>query len=433
MRFAFVTLGSAGDLHPMLALAREMTDRGHDVALLAQAPHEQEVAREGVRFISIASQRDHDRTLTHPDLWHPIRGLGVLWRHLVVPAIEPTLDALSSWQAEQSVCPVVVAAPLAIGARLFRDQAKVPLISVATAPTALRTIEDPMFLGSWQVPVRTPRAIRSLLWRLLDWLKLDPLAQPSIRVWQQRLGIPPLPPQLLKNWLLSPDGVLALFPSEFCTPRPDWPPNTMQFGFPLYQPRVPTPLSPGLQRFLDAAPAPWLVYPGSAHAGATRETQRLQSLVSALIKLQQSVVLISRQSALSTVAEKHPMVHIEPWTDLSVLLPRAKAIVHHGGIGTCAWALAHHTPQVVWPSAYDQFENGWHVEAMRQGRVLHGQLPDGTGLLELIQPVISAPDGTPLNESTGNNSRAPETQSSSGKICDWLETISQNTIHTKEQ
>ena len=42
---------------------------------------------------------------------------------------------------------------------------------------------------------------------------------------------------------------------------------------------------------------------------------------------------------------------------LSKLLPRTAALVHHGGIGSCAQGLAAGVPHVVRPMSYDQFDN----------------------------------------------------------------------------
>src|SRR5262249_31774015 len=46
-----------------------------------------------------------------------------------------------------------------------------------------------------------------------------------------------------------------------------------------------------------------------------------------------------------------------PYVPLAALLPRAAALVHHGGIGTTAEALRAGVPQVIVPLAYDQFDN----------------------------------------------------------------------------
>jgi rhamnosyltransferase subunit B len=54
----------------------------------------------------------------------------------------------------------------------------------------------------------------------------------------------------------------------------------------------------------------------------------------------------------------------------SALLPRAAAVVHHGGIGTTAEAFRAGIPQLIVPFAYDQFENGLRAKRIGVADVL---------------------------------------------------------------
>ena len=49
------------------------------------------------------------------------------------------------------------------------------------------------------------------------------------------------------------------------------------------------------------------------------------------------------------------------------MLPRAAALVHHGGIGTTSQALAAGCPQLIMPMAHDQRDNAHHVADLRAG------------------------------------------------------------------
>jgi rhamnosyltransferase subunit B len=52
-----------------------------------------------------------------------------------------------------------------------------------------------------------------------------------------------------------------------------------------------------------------------------------------------------------------PHAHAVSYAPFDALLPRLAALVHHGGIGTTAQALAAGLPQGVVPFAHDQFDN----------------------------------------------------------------------------
>jgi UDP:flavonoid glycosyltransferase YjiC (YdhE family) len=56
-----------------------------------------------------------------------------------------------------------------------------------------------------------------------------------------------------------------------------------------------------------------------------------------------------------------------PYVPFSELLPHVAALVHHGGIGTTAQALAAGCPQLIMPLAHDQFDNAQRVGQLRAG------------------------------------------------------------------
>src|SRR5690606_3215095 len=56
-----------------------------------------------------------------------------------------------------------------------------------------------------------------------------------------------------------------------------------------------------------------------------------------------------------------------------LLLPRASAIVHHGGAGTTAQALGSGRPALVVPHSHDQFDNAERVRRLGVARTLYPQ------------------------------------------------------------
>lgn len=380
------TLGSAGDLHPYLAVARALVRQGHDVHFLSQAPLREAVEAEGVRFRPIASERDHQRTLHHPGLWHPVGGFGVLWRHLCVPAIEPTVQALRELAAQPGPL-TVFASPLVVGARLAREVLRFRLVSGYTAPAALRSCAEPMFLAQWRVPRWLPGAARRGLWRALDAWKLEPMARQHLLPWRQALGLGPQQGSTFGEWIHSPDGGIAMFPPWFAPPAADWPLQPQAAGFPLFEPTLP-PLTepPSLPAFL-AAPggAPVVVYPGSAASGG-REFLA-QALAACRLAGRRALLLSSYTDQWPEALGADALAL--PHARLPGLLPQAAALIHHGGIGTCAQALAAGTPQVVLPSAYDQFDNGERTARGGWGVSHTGSRLPPAALADLLQQALA--------------------------------------------
>ena len=63
------------------------------------------------------------------------------------------------------------------------------------------------------------------------------------------------------------------------------------------------------------------------------------------------------------------IIHL-PYAPLSALLPRSAALVHHGGVGTVAQALAAGIPQLVVPVAFDHFDEGRRLKDRDLGATL---------------------------------------------------------------
>lgn len=378
VKIVVMTLGSAGDLHPFLAVARALHEQGADVLLASQASHEAEVLAQGVPFAPITDADAEARTLAHPDLWHPIRGLGVLWRHLVVPSIAPSTRLLGELSRGQPLR--VLASPLAIGARLAADRWPLRLTLAHTAPTSLRSIQTPMFLGPYQVPAWLPIPARRLLWRGLDAWRLEPMARPALQAWRSDHGLAPFTGSVFGDWLHRGQQVCGLWPDEFAAPPADAPPGFWLCGFPLYE------ANPA-----DTEPAVDVVlYPGSV---ATPAAHAMRAAAAALAARGLGVRLLGPDS---------PRAH------LSALLAVTQVFVHHGGIGALAQGLRAGVHQIVMPSAYDQHQNGWRLGQLMGDRSICSES-------ELLQTVlrrldVARPTARPWVLSRPGNPNAAVTQ-----------------------
>jgi len=77
----------------------------------------------------------------------------------------------------------------------------------------------------------------------------------------------------------------------------------------------------------------------------------------------------------------------------SALLPRLSALVHHGGIGTSAQALAAGIPQLVVPFAHDQFDNAARLHRLGVAVRLRTQAP-AAEWRDALQGLLEAPGRT---------------------------------------
>ncbi len=72
------------------------------------------------------------------------------------------------------------------------------------------------------------------------------------------------------------------------------------------------------------------------------------------------------------------------------LLPRAAALVHHGGIGTAAQALRAGCPQLVMPMAFDQPDNAVRLQRLGVGSYLRPSRFTGMAVARELETLLGS-------------------------------------------
>lgn len=165
----------------------------------------------------------------------------------------------------------------------------------------------------------------------------------------------------------------------------------------------PGPDAPGLDEFLDAGPAPVFLGLGSATDGAMRE--RFASLVGAAVDAGQRVVTM-RASGLTDADFPADRVCLTSETPYDSLFLRCSLIVHHGGSGTTASALAAGVPQFVTPLVTDQPYFGRRMFELGTG-VRPVPFPE-VDPEDLLAAIAEAPGLAPRAAELGRQERATD-------------------------
>jgi rhamnosyltransferase subunit B len=384
MRVLIAGLGSAGDVHPLLAIAQALAHRGHRVELISNPLFADLSTQLSLEFHPVGTAEQYAQTLAHPKLWHPVDGLGVMWRGAIRHAIRPVYEHIR--EAARSDKVVVLASPVMMGARLAREHLGIPLVTAYTAATMLRSTQDPLSIAQWRVPPWVPNGIRRAAWEALDRFKLEPMAHPALDAVRSELAMPPIDGSIFGSWMHSPDAGVTLFPAWFAPRASDWPVQVGQAGFPLFDADDAVGLEPSLLAFLDGGPRPVVVAPGTATVHATDFVKgavlACQALGLRTVVLHNGVSLLPKDLPDS--------VYLANYAPFALLLPRARALIHHGGIGSCAQALRAGIPQVIVPNGYDQFDNAQRVEALRVGRAVRRKDLAGQSLVKALNLLLSS-------------------------------------------
>jgi UDP:flavonoid glycosyltransferase YjiC (YdhE family) len=348
MHVLIVTSGSAGDLHPFVAVGKTLAARGHEVELFANEVFAGVVERAGLAYVEHGTAAQYHAAIEDPDLWHPRKGLKVIMSEGVVPALEPTLDAIRERRRDDTV---LVGGTLALGARVAQEVLDLPMATLQLAPSVFRTLHRmPRFAGlpggEWM-----PKWLKRAIWRLGDRMT-DPLILPRLNALRERHGLRPVR-RVFDEWLHSPDLVVGLFPEWFGPIQPDWPEQLRLTGFPLFDESDQRPANEDLEAWLAAGDKPVVFTAGSANAGGQ---EFFAASVEACERMGRRGLLLTMKRD-SAPRDLPGSVRWEKYAPFSRVLSRAAAFVNHGGIGSVAQGIAAGIPQLVTPISFDQFDN----------------------------------------------------------------------------
>jgi rhamnosyltransferase subunit B len=358
-----VAVGTHGDVLPFIALGHELLARGHGVSLAAPAPFEAMARRAGLDFQPLGTQADYEAMIRQPDLWHPRWGFRPMFGYALGVAESACLWLGATRERTSDL--VVVASPLGWGARLAQDLYDLPTATLHVMPFLIESRFDPPRLPGLPLPRVLPAAFRAYVNRGVDTVAVGPFTLPPLNALRARLGLDPV--RRLRHWWNSPSRLLLMFPDWYAEPQADWPAQAVQLGFPLVDRFGDVPaMPPELERFLAAGDAPVVFTYGSAmRQGAAF----FGTAVQVCRRMGRRGVLLAPQGGQVPKPLPAGMIHL-PYAPLSALLPRSAALVHHGGVGTVAQALAAGIPQLVVPVAFDHFDEGRRLRDRSLGATL---------------------------------------------------------------
>lgn len=381
MHYLMTALGSYGDVLPLVGLAQAMQGRGHQATVISN-PHFQEIIESaGVGYLPLGTLEEYHELAHHPDLWDPVRGPIFVMRTTVSKYLRPLYQLI-----DETVVPgetVLVAHCLDFASRVHQDAHGTPVASVHLAPVALRSFHESPQMFKMLMQDWWPAWFRKSQFWLADRL-LDRILAPELDPLRRDVGLKPVR-NLMHSWYFSPQLVLALFPDWFARPQPDWPANVQTTGFPLWDQARDESLPEEVEEFLADGSPPIVFAPGSA---MTSGEEIFAAAVDASVRLKRRAILCTKYPE-QLPAELPAGIRSFGFVSFSQLLPRASALVHHGGIGTSAQGLAAGLPQLVMPMAYDQLDNATRLMRLGVAEMLPRKKFRGPRVAELLSGLLA--------------------------------------------
>ncbi|KAB7769162.1 glycosyltransferase [Xanthomonas maliensis] len=337
------TLGTQGDVRPIVALGRGLQQRGHVVRILTSENFASLVTANGLAFAPLNG--DHQRMLQRSPISSRQSSLAIsrMFR-----------EHLAQWSPDwarqgRAACAdaglVIGVGTASLLAAALGEALQIPVVHAQLQPITPSRHVPLMVRPQWHLPGPLQVGIQTAM-RMGGWQVLRHAIDETVR---PQLGLRPY------GWRgpnFATARVLYGYSEHLCPRPPDWPARVQVCGFwSLPQPRWEPPAA--LQAFLDAGPPPVYVGFGSMIAA---DAERLTETVKAALRLTGQRALLAAGWGGLAAAGDPPSQQFFTLDQVphDWLFPRVAVAVHHGGAGTSAAALTAGIPSVVVPFGYDQ-------------------------------------------------------------------------------
>ncbi len=350
-RIILATLGSLGDLNPMLALGVELRRRGHNAVINTLSGYQEAIESLGLDFAPLRPEVEEADEALFRRVVDMRTGPETVIREIVMPNLADMYEDLSS---ACRTADLMISGELIYVAGSLAQKTGIKWISTSLSPVAMFSSEDPsVYPGySWMeifrpMPSFVHRATLNLARAFMShWLE-------PFKEFRRGIGLDPnVDPIFVDKF--SSTLHLAMFSRAIVRPQADWPTATLQTGFCFYDESDRTELEPELIRFLDSGDPPIIFTLGSAAVLDSRDFFEVSA--AAARSLGKRAILIYGRDQPRPEAAGDGIAAFE-FSPYSLVFPQAACVVHQGGVGTTAQALRAGVPQLIMPFSHDQPDN----------------------------------------------------------------------------
>ncbi len=365
---ALATMGSWGDIFPVIGLAKGMAEAGVDVRVAASPAYDELVTGEGLNFSGIGPPLGFSDYASDPKILSGrlggFVGFAHLFRHFIFPALDRYVDDLADAIRGADLVlahPALVAAPVAaewVGVPWATISVFPGLIPTAYAPPAPTRVE----LGSGSIG----RASHRAAWSVAR-LNMSRLFDGPVNRSRRRLGLAAVSDCFFGPVESGRPYVVMASPAVIDRPA-DWPSNVTLTGFVTWDRVSSFPDPPGLEEFVSSGEPPVLVTLGASSSLDPQHFYR--DAVEAVTGLGHRALVLTGPTPSPVELPDDPRVFSAPFVPLSNVASRSLAAIHHGGVGTTVELLSAGLPQLVVPRAFDQPQTAIRVRALGVARTL---------------------------------------------------------------
>lgn len=387
-RFVLTTAGSYGDLHPYIAIGLGLKARGHNAVLATSECYRRKIETLGLGFHPIRPDSDWvtDSRVMNRYMHQRLGTVRVVRERMLSVLRETYEDILNASKGAD-----VLVSHMPWAARLVAEKTGIPWVSTMITPMGFFSVHDLPIFPLMPVLSQALRGLGPRFWgpvfRAGGWLT-RPWARPFYQ-FRAELGLLPTRENNPLRDSHSPLRVLALFSTLLADKQPDWPPQTILTGFPMFDHDGDAALPSDLSRFLDDGPSPIVFTLGMSAApvaGSFFETS-----IAAAQTLGRRAVLVTGKTAVNLPASLPAGMFVCDYAPYSQLFPRAAVVVHAGGIGSTGLAMHSGRPALVVPFSHDQPDNAARATRLGIARTLSPRRYTAIRAAAELRPLLDDP------------------------------------------
>ncbi len=368
-RMILTTVGTLGDLHPFIAIAKALQNRGFYPVLAVAEDQVEKCQRAGLDAVVILPGFERTRQrmgLSHEEAVRRIMG------NQRVMLEEVLLRDLSSCTAALDKAAIgaeaIIASIFVIAAPIVAEKRNLPIVSVVLQPMAMLSAFDPPRTPDFWMMIPPPVGALAARWNRGAYAFIRGLLD---RLYGRRIdrvrAEHGLPSTGASNLLDPPDHArlrLGCYSTELGALPLDAAVTTKIAGFPLFDSERGglEVLDPTLEAFLASGPPPLIFTLGTFAVDGAGSFYDKAGDVARRMGMR-AVLLVGGTASMKEDGD----ILRAGYAPHSLLFPRAAAIIHHGGVGTTGQAMGAGKPQLVVPHMGDQNDHAHRITRMGAG------------------------------------------------------------------
>jgi rhamnosyltransferase subunit B len=363
--------GTRGDINPFIGVGLKLLKTGWKVYFLTNEHYKVLIETTQIQHVSTGTSENHLAFIGDKRIWETGQNVeAIAWPLIVKPSIVTSYQFVEDYVAENKSDAVVVIGtqPNYNGALQAAEVFDLVGINVFLSPGYIHCAAKPPAPLCWNIESWLPEKAKEK--------KIKQIFDVQLRVHRNSKHYPELQELRAKHNMMSSidfslESVfnpslkhIGYFPEWYVQSTKGWPEEFTLTNFPLFDYGVTNEANEQtFKEFVSKFGAPIIFSFGS---GVSTTFDIISQVLAAQPLLDIPFVFVGG-TKFSPLTER--CIHLDKIA-FETALPQARLMVHHGGIGTTAQSIKARIPQLIRPTAFDQFDNADKVKKLKIGDYL---------------------------------------------------------------